>query len=121
MQKIEPFFFDYVVIVMFVVWLTLTILVHLPRVDKILARHFGSLLLLMMLPRWNFFAPNPGVHDYILLYRDRCSKTGSIGSWHEAISPIARSRLIGALWNPDKILNKTMIDITIINIPLYLP
>ncbi|WP_147441693.1 hypothetical protein [Mycetocola lacteus] len=63
-----------------VVWVIATVLAQHPddnnsRVRR-LARHLGS----FWIPNWKFFAPNPGIDDYILYYR-----TGDSGSdtWNE--------------------------------------
>ena len=65
--------------------------------------------LFQLLPLWNFFAPNPGVHDYYLLYRDR-SETEEPGSWR-LLQPTKPRRLTSCLWNPDKIENKVLSDL----------
>lgn len=61
-----------------------------------------------LLPRWSFFAPNPGVTDYHLLYRDKDPRN-ECGRWNEL--PIASKRtLLGALWNPKKRSKKALSD-----------
>ncbi|MEP0262705.1 hypothetical protein [Dokdonia sp.] len=61
-----------------------------------------------LLPRWSFFAPNPGVTDYHLLYRDK-DKENECGRWKEL--PIASKRtLLGAIWNPKKRSKKALSD-----------
>lgn len=61
-----------------------------------------------LLPRWSFFAPNPGVTDYHLLYRDK-NQEDECGRWIEY--PIASNRtLLGAVWNPKKRNKKALSD-----------
>lgn len=61
-----------------------------------------------LLPRWSFFAPNPGVTDYHLLYRDK-DQENECGRWREL--PIASKRtLLGAIWNPKKRSKKALSD-----------
>jgi hypothetical protein len=64
---------------------------------------------LQLLPLWNFFAPNPGVHDYYLLYRDR-GEGGELGAWH-LVQPTRSRRWTSCLWNPDKVKNKVLSDL----------
>lgn len=61
-----------------------------------------------LLPRWTFFAPNPGVTDFHLLYRDRL-ENGVFGHWKEI--PLTEKRSIRkALWNPEKRNSKLLTD-----------
>lgn len=61
-----------------------------------------------LLPRWSFFAPNPGVTDYHLLYRDK-NQEDECGRWYEyKIS--SRRTLLGAVWNPKKRTKKALSD-----------
>jgi hypothetical protein len=36
----------------------------------------------IFIPMWNFFAPDPGTHDYCVLYRDNLD-SGVSGLWRE--------------------------------------
>ena len=63
---------------------------------------------LQLLPLWTFFAPNPGVHDYYLLYRDKSD--GEPGTWQLA-QPTQSRRWTSCLWNPDKVQNKVLSDL----------
>jgi hypothetical protein len=65
--------------------------------------------LLQLLPLWNFFAPNPGVQDYYLLYRDE-DQGHKIGDWH-LVQPTESRRWISCLWNPAKVENKVLSDL----------
>lgn len=64
--------------------------------------HFG------LIPRWTFFAPNPGTSDYVLVYWDRYLD-GSLSEPHE-VELIAPRRLTHIFWNPDKRAQKVVID-----------
>jgi len=60
-----------------------------------------------LLPAWTFFAPNPGVTDTRLLWRDlRPDATAS--AWHEVLPP--RASLLRAVWNPRKRQGKLITD-----------
>lgn len=90
----------------FLVWFILSILFQLdqPWFHRISQRdRFG------LLPRWTFFAPNPGTSDYHLLYRDRLPD-GGFTDWVE-IPMIAERQLASCLWNPDKRAKKVLADV----------
>jgi hypothetical protein len=62
------------------------------------------------MPRWNFFAPNPGTFDYHLLYRDR-RENGLVGPWHEVrLLPTHTVVGITAFWNPRRLEVKALVD-----------
>jgi hypothetical protein len=50
-------------------------------------------------PTWTFFAPDPGVSDVRLLWRERLVD-GTVGPWHEAVPQATGVKR--ALWNPTK-------------------
>ena len=60
-----------------------------------------------LLPNWTFFAPNPGVSDYFLLYRVKFSD-GKI-SEYKNIS-LRNKRIVNAIWNPYKRRQKALND-----------
>jgi hypothetical protein len=62
-----------------------------------------------LLPFWNFFAPNPGVHDYYLLYRDK-NEAGEVGGW-QLLHPTESRAWCSFVWNPDKLTNKVLSDL----------
>jgi len=65
--------------------------------------------LFMLLPRWTFFAPTPGMSDYHLLYRDQL-EDGRLSEWVEI--PITEERkLYSFLWNPEKKSKKVLSDV----------
>ncbi|MGV8908146.1 MAG: hypothetical protein ACOH1Y_04130 [Propionicimonas sp.] len=59
------------------------------------------------IPTWTFFAPNPGVNDTRVLWREQLSD-GSVSHWHEVVPP--SSRLLRAVWNPSKRARKAVTD-----------
>jgi hypothetical protein len=60
-----------------------------------------------LLPSWTFFAPNPGVTDTRLLWRDLLPDA-TASAWHEVLPP--RSSLLRAVWNPQKRQAKLITD-----------
>jgi len=62
-----------------------------------------------LLPRWSFFAPNPGRHDLHVVYRDR-DAAGQWGPWTEL--DIQRDpRWWRAAWNPERYPRKAVSDL----------
>jgi hypothetical protein len=64
------------------------------------------------LPRWTFFAPNPGTSDYHLLYRDQ-QEDGSLSSWFE-ISMVEERKSFSFIWNPKKRSKKILLDVAML-------
>jgi hypothetical protein len=60
-----------------------------------------------LVPWWTFFAPNPGVTDVRLLWREELVD-GTVGPWHEAVRP--RGGYQRAAWNPTKRARKGAYD-----------
>jgi hypothetical protein len=63
-----------------------------------------------LIPTWTFFAPNPGMTDYHLLYRDRLAD-GSFDNWRELELKGSENGFRLALWNPAKRKHKALSDI----------
>ncbi|SDK49484.1 hypothetical protein SAMN04487820_108249 [Actinopolyspora mzabensis] len=63
----------------------------------------------LLFPDWRFFAPNPGIHDYHLLYRDTLP-SGEVTSWSE-IGHIEERKPHHIVWHPHRRLEKTLFDI----------
>jgi hypothetical protein len=59
------------------------------------------------IPAWTFFAPNPGVKDTRVLWREQLID-GTIGPWHEMVGP--QGGLLRAVWNPTKRARKAVTD-----------
>jgi hypothetical protein len=86
-----------------VLWLVLTIVAQFDAAE----RFIGKIDPFQLLPRWTFFAPNPGVTDYHLVARLKDAR-GEMGSWMAVPMNAPRSRF-SYFWNPrnraSKILN----------------
>ena len=63
-----------------------------------------------LIPIWTFFAPNPGMTDYYLLYRDRLPD-GSFDNWRKVELKKSENGFRLALWNPTKRKHKAVTDI----------
>jgi hypothetical protein len=71
-----------------------------------------------LIPVWTFFAPNPGMTDYYLLYRDRMPD-GSMGNWKKIVLRGSDNGLWQALWNPTKRRQKALSDLLTSSIELF--
>src|SRR6185436_18257319 len=95
------------VVIIYVVWVAATIAnqfhsrcpVWLRAVDV-----FG------LIPVWTFFAPNPGMTDYYLLYRDRLPD-GSFDNWRNVELKGSDNGVRLGLWNPEKRKHKALSDL----------
>jgi hypothetical protein len=63
-----------------------------------------------LIPVWTFFAPNPGMTDYYLLYRDRLAD-GSLDNWRKIELKGSENGFRLALWNPTKRKQKALTDL----------
>lgn len=88
---------------LFVLWLMLTVAYQFDAPARKLARWD----IFRLLPRWTFFAPNPGHHDLHLLYRDMLG--GRCGPWQE-VDLAGDASVIPVLWNPGKRIAKILWD-----------
>jgi hypothetical protein len=61
-----------------------------------------------LLPRWSFFAPNPGRHDIHVVFRDGTGATW--GRWVE-IGATPAPRWWRAAWNPYRYARKAVLDL----------
>lgn len=62
-----------------------------------------------LVPRWTFFAPNPGRHDYHVVYREWTAE--SSGEWSEVPAPEIDLKLRW-FWNPHRYPSKGISDVT---------
>ncbi|GHF60359.1 hypothetical protein GCM10010218_47220 [Streptomyces mashuensis] len=93
-------------------WLLLSAIAQLGPVADRLPEYQRRYDVLGLVPRYHFFAPRPGVHDYHLLVRTRPGGgTGAYGPWQE-IGPRPRRRWWHVLWNPDRRARKQLFDLT---------
>ncbi len=105
--------------VFFGVWLLLTAVYQFPQASQWIGRrdHFG------LLPRWTFFAPNPGTSDHHIVYRECLdpaadlssqerieAASASLSPWRE-LADLCPGHHILFLWNPQRRVNKTISDL----------
>jgi hypothetical protein len=60
-----------------------------------------------VIPTWTFFAPNPGVMDTRVLWREQLAD-GTVSPWHEVVPP--HGGPLRAIWNPAKRARKAVTD-----------
>jgi hypothetical protein len=87
------------------VWFLLTVLSQFEYFFRIIVR-FDRFRLV---PRWAFFAPNPGHHDYHLVYRGRRADN-SLTEWEE-LTDVNCGQNLSCVWNPQRRVVKTISDI----------
>lgn len=90
-------------------WTVAVILNSFPRGSTILEANLGPLV--MLVPKYNFFAPNPGVTDYRLLYRNR-RVDDSLTSWQHIDEVDRVPDRFGWAWNPHYNYTKVVTDVT---------
>ncbi|WP_269855539.1 hypothetical protein [Streptomyces sp. RPT161] len=90
-------------------WLLLTAAAQLGPVCPQVEVWQRRLDLFGLVPRYHFFAPKPGTHDYHLLVRT-VSPGGQRGAWRE-VTPVWRRRWWNVLWNPDRRHHKQLFDL----------
>ena len=95
--------------IIFSFYLLLVVLTCLYQLDFPRLQHFLSLInVFRILPRWTFFAPNPGVSDYHLLFRTK-NKSGEVSPF-VSIPLRNKKSLLNAFWNPHKRAQKALND-----------
>ncbi|MFF5624609.1 hypothetical protein ACFY5A_04530 [Microbacterium sp. NPDC012755] len=65
----------------------------------------------LVIPNWRFFAPEPAVHDFHLLYRTRDSAS-AVSEWADAFS-VEERRWRHAVWFPARRREKAVFDVCI--------
>ena len=98
------------IITFLAIWLLLTLIYQFPIPS--LEKYIVSRTIVGVIPKWNFFAPTPGIVNFHLFYRDQLDN-GSIGNWREVRFSSQKKSYFRALWNPKKRLNKAKFDATI--------
>ena len=93
--------------VFMIIWFALTCL---RQVSSRLSDLLSSWDIVGVLPVWKFFAPNPNGLDFHLLHRDQ-SMDGVIQDWVEYSVPYERDWR-SSIWNPDRRLRKSVLDIS---------
>ena len=90
----------------FLIWLLLTIV---NQFDTKFSQEIRKYDIFHLLPRWTFFAPNPGTSDYHFLYRFK-STDNQISAFIEI--PLHGNRnILSAVWNSNKRLKKALLDL----------
>jgi hypothetical protein len=98
-----------IVSIFFVVWIGLMIPWQFQKVRE-KSRFLLEINRLKILPIYTFFSPNPGKVDSHLLFRDSLSGGNeTMTDWKEVIT-IPRRQVFNVIWNPDKRINKLVID-----------
>jgi hypothetical protein len=95
----------HVLVVLYSLVLIGTVLRQLPAISSSRLLRWDSL---GILPGFSFFAPHPGSHDYVLVYRT--GRNGVVGGWRDPFR-LTRRRASTAIWNPSKRLRKAIIDV----------
>lgn len=85
-------------------WVALTVGLQVPGLRTMIRR----LDVLLLLPEYRFFAPNPIQYDYHLLYQDEFGD-GSVSGWTE-VCKLQDRRVVDVVWNPGKRERKALID-----------
>jgi len=96
-----------VVVIIYVVWGAATIANQFHSWCPIWLR---AVDIFGLIPVWTFFAPNPGMTDYYLLYRDRLPDD-SFDNWRKVDLKKSENGFRLALWNPTKRKHKALSDI----------
>lgn len=94
------------VVILYVVWCAATIA---NQFHSWCPRWLKALDVFGLIPVWTFFAPNPGMTDYYLLYRDRLP-SGSLDNWRRVELRPWENSFRFALWNPTKRKQKALSD-----------
>jgi hypothetical protein len=98
---------ELVILALYIVWFLLSVANQFQRASRSRLAPFLSVLLV---PRWTFFAPNPGHSDYFLEYRDHTEDLFST-PW-QRVSVLEERTLLGAIWNPNRRQSKLLFDVT---------
>jgi len=61
-----------------------------------------------ILPIWTFFAPNPGMFDIHVVYRD-VDDLSNLSEWKE-VNIVSERKFLHILWNPEKRFTKLIVD-----------
>ena len=75
--------------------------------DNAITNHMDSFGLV---PKWNFFAPTPGIHNFYLLYRYQHAN-GIVGKWNSLYDLEAYRKPTCFLWNPKRRIRKALFDL----------
>lgn len=95
-------------LVVFTCWLVITLVWQFPafRTRNTLVSRINRYLKLW--PIWTFFAPNPGMFDIHVLYRD-VDEDSKLSKWSE-VNIIVERKPHHIIWNPHKRYTKLIVD-----------
>src|SRR5215203_3964049 len=85
-------------------WLLATVVQALPFGAKVWRKLRMPTILFSFIPRWSFFAPNPGTYDHFLLCWYQF-EGGAVGVWRHLTDFDGPRTIRAPLWNPGKRLN----------------
>lgn len=95
-----------VCVAIFGTWFVLTVICQFTglRLVRLIRGHdyFG------VIPTWTFFAPNPAVQDFTLVFRDQ-DAARRFGEW-KVLTYSPPSKAVRWIWNPDKRRSKVVHD-----------
>lgn len=105
------------IIALFALWFLVSVLFQIRPV----AARIGRFDRLGLLPKWTFFAPNPGIHDHHIIYRE-CDASLDVAKARDAgpvagLSPwrqladLCSGHNILFVWNPQRRVTKTISDL----------
>lgn len=100
---------DYALLLILTIWFLLSMLAQF-RGSTPLGRVVSSIKrrdLFAVIPAWSFFAPNPGMTDTEVLFRD-CMVDGEYSPW--IALGFERGKSTRVIWNPDKRFQKVIND-----------
>src|SRR5690554_4638272 len=97
---------NYMVILILASYLLITIAYHFDKKNWIASHVDYSGLI----PKWNFFAPTPGVNNLFLLYLLQY-KDGTVGNWKSILDMDRYRSPWTFIWNPNNRLKKTLFDL----------
>jgi hypothetical protein len=105
---------DYFIIVTLGIWFFLSIIAQFRGIKLI--KWIIDRDPFAFIPSWTFFAPNPGVTDYQILYRDKLSD-GQFSNWKEI--PFRNHSILHSILNSEKRRRKAIANccIALLQIP----
>jgi hypothetical protein len=100
-------FLEWSIVLLFGCWSLLSLLLQVPKLNRRIRQYD----IFLLIPEWKFFAPQPGQHDFSLLYRD-IDREENYSAWKEIqISP--ERRWWNCIWNPMKRGQKAIFDFVV--------
>jgi hypothetical protein len=93
-------------ILVFSFWLVLSIFSHFVPLEK--KKWYSVLEIFGLIPKWHFFAPHPGIDDYVLLFQYEFAN-GTQSIWKEY--SIKNKIFIPFLFHPKRRIQKCLFDL----------